>query len=64
MNPLIIIDGAHNTHAMERLVETVREEFTNYRIPYLVFSIGDKNVDEMLQQLLTIPKAEIYLTTI
>ncbi len=61
--PLIIIDGAHNTHAMERLVETVREEFTNYRIHILFSALETKNVDEMLQQLLTIPKAEIYLTT-
>ena len=61
--PLIIIDGAHNTHAMERLVETVREEFTNYRIHILFSALETKNVDEMLQQLLTISKAEIYLTT-
>lgn len=61
--PLIIIDGAHNTHAMERLVETVREEFTDYRIHILFSALETKKVDEMLQQLLTIPKAEIYLTT-
>ena len=46
--PLIIIDGAHNTHAMEHLVETVEaEEFTNYRI-HIIFvfcrSSGDKKM--------------------
>ena len=61
--PLIIIDGAHNTHAMDRLVETVREEFSSYRIHVLFSALETKKIDEMLQQLLTIPKAEIYLTT-
>lgn len=61
--PLIILDGAHNTHAMERLVETVKSEFGDYRIHILFSALETKNVDEMLQQLLTIPQAEIYLTT-
>jgi dihydrofolate synthase/folylpolyglutamate synthase len=61
--PLVIIDGAHNVHAMARLVDTMKEEFSDYRIHVLFSALETKNVNEMLQQLLSIPQAEIYLTT-
>lgn len=61
--PLVIIDGAHNVHAMARLVDTMKEEFSDYRIHVLFSALETKNVNEMLQQLLAIPQAEIYLTT-
>ncbi|MGX7162599.1 bifunctional folylpolyglutamate synthase/dihydrofolate synthase [Enterococcus massiliensis] len=61
--PLIMIDGAHNVHAVKRLVETMKKEFKDYQISILFSAITTKNVQEMLDLLLEIPKAKIYLTT-
>ncbi|EAC9345682.1 bifunctional folylpolyglutamate synthase/dihydrofolate synthase, partial [Listeria monocytogenes] len=41
----------------------MKEEFSDYRIHVLFSALETKNVNEMLQQLLSIPQAEIYLTT-
>ncbi|MBC9705449.1 MAG: bifunctional folylpolyglutamate synthase/dihydrofolate synthase, partial [Enterococcus sp.] len=30
--PLVVLDGAHNTHAMNRLVENLKKEFKGYQI--------------------------------
>ncbi|OTN75540.1 hypothetical protein A5886_000614 [Enterococcus sp. 8G7_MSG3316] len=61
--PLVILDGAHNTHAMTRLVDTMKEEFSAYRIHILFSALETKNISDMLDQLLQIPQAEIYMTT-
>lgn len=61
--PLIVLDGAHNSHAIARLVDTLTNEFSNYRIKILFSALETKDVKGMLEQLLTIPQAEIFLTT-
>lgn len=33
--PLIVMDGAHNGHAIKRLVENVKREFRDYNIKIL-----------------------------
>lgn len=49
--PHVVIDGAHNTHSMSRLRETV-EEFLPVRRTILVFGCsGDKDLDGMVAQL-------------
>ena len=61
--PLVILDGAHNPHAMKRLVQNMKKEFSGYRINILFSALTTKNVNSMLQQLQDIPNAHIYLTT-
>lgn len=61
--PLIVMDGAHNGHAMERLVENVKREFRGYNVKILFSALETKDVDHMLTQLATIPNVKIYLTT-
>lgn len=61
--PLIILDGAHNDHAMDRLVENIKEEFPNREINILFSALSTKNINQMLTKLKTIPKVHIYLTT-
>ena len=49
--PYVVIDGAHNTHSMSRLRETVEESLPN-RKTILVFGCsGDKDLDGMVAQL-------------
>lgn len=61
--PLIVMDGAHNGHAIKRLVENVKREFRSYRIKILFSALETKDVDQMLALLSQIPNAHIYLTT-
>ncbi|MBO0456882.1 bifunctional folylpolyglutamate synthase/dihydrofolate synthase [Enterococcus hulanensis] len=61
--PLIVMDGAHNGHAIKRLVENVKREFRDYNIKILFSALETKDIDQMLTLLLEIPNARIYLTT-
>ncbi len=60
--PLILLDGAHNTHAMKRLVETMQKEFSEHKIHILFSALDHKEIVGMLQELLKIRGADIYLT--
>lgn len=61
--PFIVLDGAHNAHAMRRLVENVNKEFKGYQVKVLFSALTTKNVSEMLHLLRKIPNVQIYLTT-
>ncbi|MEG0373427.1 bifunctional folylpolyglutamate synthase/dihydrofolate synthase [Enterococcus viikkiensis] len=61
--PLIVMDGAHNSHAMKRLVENVKKEFRNYNVKVLFSALETKDIDQMLALLQGIPNVRIYLTT-
>lgn len=61
--PLIVLDGAHNPHAMKRLVENVKNEFQVAKVYILFSALERKDIQGMVRQLLTIPNAEIYLTS-
>ncbi|WP_159721990.1 bifunctional folylpolyglutamate synthase/dihydrofolate synthase [Enterococcus sp. CSURQ0835] len=61
--PLIVLDGAHNGHAMKRLVENVKQEFKTYNIKVLFSALERKDISLMLTELRTIPNVRIYLTT-
>ncbi len=61
--PLIVMDGAHNGHAVKRLVENVKREFRNYRVKILFSALETKDIDQMLDLLSDIPNSKIYLTT-
>lgn len=47
--PYIIFDGAHNPASAEKLVETVRREFPDESITFVIGILGDKDVKEVLQ---------------
>ncbi|MDN6616258.1 MAG: bifunctional folylpolyglutamate synthase/dihydrofolate synthase [Enterococcus sp.] len=61
--PLIVMDGAHNGHAIKRLAENMKREFRGYTIRILFSALETKDVDQMLSLLSEIPNAHIYLTT-
>ena len=61
--PLIVLDGAHNDHAINRLVENIKKEFPNREINILFSTLATKNIDQMLTKLKKIPKVHLYLTT-
>ena len=61
--PFILLDGAHNEHAMKRLVENLKAEFKDYKIQVLFSALETKDVTQMLKQLLEVPNAELLLTS-
>ena len=60
--PLMILDGAHNPHAIKALLATLKERFTDYQKEILVTCIKTKALEDMLNLLETLPGTKITLT--
>ena len=61
-DPLVILDGAHNPHAIKALVETLQERFADYQKEILFTCIKTKVLEDMLDLLVTMPDTELTLT--
>ena len=60
--PLIILDGAHNLQAVKQITKLLKTRFKQNQI-YLIMSIlQDKQPEEMLAELLTLPNVNVILT--
>ena len=60
--PLMILDGAHNPHAIKALVATLQERFADYHKAILFTCIKTKALEDMLDLLDTLPDTELILT--
>ena len=47
--PLVVLDGAHNAAAAEKLAATLREHFTGKKLTFILGVLRDKNYDQMCQ---------------
>ena len=61
-SPLMILDGAHNPHAIMALLETLQERFADYHKKILFTCIKTKALEDMLDLLGTLPDTELTLT--
>ncbi len=61
-DPLMILDGAHNPHAIKALVETLQERFADYQKEILFTCIKTKALEDMLDLLSALPDTELILT--
>ena len=61
-DPLMILDGAHNPHAIKALLATLQERFADYRKEILFTCIKTKALEDMLDLLGTIPDTKLTLT--
>lgn len=61
-DPLMILDGAHNPHAIKALLATLQERFADYRKEILFTCIKTKALEDMLGLLEQIPDTELTLT--
>ena len=61
-DPLMILDGAHNPHAIKALLATLQERFADYRKEILFTCIKTKALEDMLDLLETLPDTKITLT--
>ena len=60
--PLVILDGAHNPHALRSLAATLDQHYPTYKKHILFACIQTKALDDMVELLQKIPKAAISLT--
>lgn len=60
--PRIIIDGAHNEGAAEKLKDTIENCFTNQPITYIIGVLADKEHEKMLRLLLPYAR-KVYTVT-
>ena len=60
--PLMILDGAHNPHAIKALLATLEERFTDYHKEILFTCIKTKALEDMLDLLERVPDAKLTLT--
>ncbi|QRZ32538.1 bifunctional folylpolyglutamate synthase/dihydrofolate synthase [Lactococcus cremoris] len=62
-NPLILLDGAHNVHAMNRLLENLGKEFPDKKITIIFSAITTKDIRQMIKMLQTVKNSRLILTT-
>ena len=60
--PLMILDGAHNPHAIKALLETLDERFADYHKEILFTCIKTKALEDMLDLLENLPDTNLTLT--
>ena len=60
--PLMILDGAHNPHAIKALLATLKERFADYHKEILFTCIKTKALEDMLDLLETLSDTKITLT--
>ncbi|HEU5623995.1 TPA: bifunctional folylpolyglutamate synthase/dihydrofolate synthase [Streptococcus pneumoniae] len=60
--PLMILDGAHNPHAIKALIATLQERFADYRKEILFTCIKTKALEDMLDLLGAMLDTELTLT--
>ena len=60
--PMMILDGAHNPHAIKALLTTLQERFADYHKEILFTCIKTKALDDMLDLLETVPNSQLTLT--
>ena len=61
-SPLMILDGAHNPHAIKALLATLEERFADYHKEILFTCIKTKALEDMLDLLETLSDTKITLT--
>lgn len=61
--PLIILDGAHNPHAVRPLIETLQERYAQLDKQVLFTCIQTKAIEEMLDLWLELEGSQLTLTT-
>ena len=60
--PMMILDGAHNPHAIKALLATLQERFVDYHKEILFTCIKTKALEDMLDLLETVPDSQLTLT--
>ncbi len=61
--PLIILDGAHNEHAIKVLVQNLKNEFKGQQIHAIFGALSTKDISSMIKELREVPSLDLKVTT-
>lgn len=61
--PFIVLDGAHNDHAMEVLVDNLRREFSDKKIHTIFGALTTKDIQGMIGLLQSVNNLDLKVTT-
>lgn len=61
--PFIVLDGAHNDHAMEVLVDNLRREFSDRPIHTIFGALTTKDIKGMIELLQSVNNLDLKVTT-
>lgn len=61
-NPIFIADGGHNTQGIAAVANSLKEHFPNQPITFLMGVMADKDIPQMLDQLVPLAKAFVTVT--
>lgn len=61
--PLIILDGAHNEPGIERLVETIKNDFSQQTVHILFAAMKNKEIQKMIEMIQVLPNVQLNLTS-
>lgn len=61
--PIIILDGAHNEPGIERLVETIKNDFPQQRVHILFAVMKNKEIQNMVDLIQALPNVQLNLTS-
>jgi dihydrofolate synthase/folylpolyglutamate synthase len=51
VNPLIILDGAHNSESIDALIDTIKQYHDKEKVDILFSAINGKPINEMVKHL-------------
>ncbi|MHC9532880.1 bifunctional folylpolyglutamate synthase/dihydrofolate synthase [Dellaglioa sp. L3N] len=60
--PLVVLDGAHNSAAIDRISQLLRTHFQDKEITIIFAVLADKQGEQMLEKLAALPNVHIIVT--
>jgi dihydrofolate synthase/folylpolyglutamate synthase len=60
--PLIVLDGAHNDHAMKVMVNNLKTEFKGQHIHAIFGALSTKDISAMVRDLTSVPNLDLKVT--
>lgn len=60
--PLIVLDGAHNDHAMQVMVNNLKTEFKGRHIHAIFGALSTKDIESMIKDLKSVPTLDLKVT--
>ena len=60
--PLIVLDGAHNDHAMQVMVNNLKTEFKGQHIHAIFGALSTKDIAAMVKDLTSVPQLDLKVT--
>lgn len=62
INPIVIVDGAHNPHGIRGLISNLKSYFPGERFIFITGILSDKDYSEMLTEIITLGDEFITIT--